>query len=205
MASQSDIERTVLEAIYKRRAVRSYQPGKLEEGTIRKLLDAAVHAPTAIHEEPWIFAVIQDAATLKRFSDRAKTLNLDEASRHRDLLKAPGAATSGDHLLRMLADPAFNIFYNASTLIVICGKPLSQYVTADCWLAAENLMLAAYAMGLGTCCIGFSMPYLNTPEAKAELGIPAQATAFAPIIVGVPSGTPPSVPRKPPEISRWIK
>ncbi len=205
MATQSEFERNVLEAIYKRRAIRSYQPGKLEEAAIRRLLDAAVHAPTAIHEEPWVFAVIQDPATLKRYSDRAKALNLDEASRHQDLFKAPGAATSPSHLIQMLADPAFNIFYNASTLIVIFGRPLSQYVSADCWLAAENLMLAACAMGLGTCCIGFAIPLLNTPEVKADLGIPAEVTAFAPIIVGVPSGTTPNVSRKPPEISRWVR
>jgi nitroreductase len=45
---------------------------KLDEPTIRALLDAAVQAPTAMHTEPWAFVVIQDDATLKRFSDRAK-------------------------------------------------------------------------------------------------------------------------------------
>jgi nitroreductase len=75
---------------------------------------------------------------------------------------------------------------------------------ADCWLAAENLLLAAYAQGLGTCVIGFAVSALNTPEWKAELKIPSEMTAIAPMIVGVPAGVTPPVPRKPPEIISWI-
>jgi nitroreductase len=76
-------------------------------------------------------------------------------------------------------------------------------VVADCWLAAENLMLAAYGLGLGTCCIGFAVPVLNTPEVKTELGIPPEASAVAPIIVGVAREKPVPVSRKPPEILCW--
>jgi len=44
---------------------------------------------------------------------------------------------------------------------------------------------------------------LNTPEWKKELGIASDMTAFAPIIVGVPAGVTPSVPRKVAEILIW--
>jgi nitroreductase len=191
-----------LEVIYRRRAVRAYRDEKLDEATVRKLLEAAVQAPTAVHLEPWAFVVVQNRATLKGLSDRAKALAVDETAHH-DLLKAPAAAPSGGRLA-MLARPDFNIFYNAGTLIAICGRPLSPYVAADCWLAAENLMLAACALGLGTCPIGFALPVLNTPEAKMELGIPADLAVVAPIIVGVPTGPVAPVPRKPPEILRWL-
>ena len=65
------------------------------------------------------------------------------------------------------AQPDFNIFYNASTLIVICAKLRGPFVVADCWLAAENLMLAACSMGLGTSIIGSAVPGLDTAETKA--------------------------------------
>lgn len=104
-----------------------------------------------------------------------------------------------------LSNPDYNIFYDASTLIVICGKPLGSFVAADCWLAAENLMLAACAMGLGSCCIGFAVPVLNDLDVKRELGIPPAVTAVAPLLVGVPSGATPPVSRKPPEILRWVR
>jgi len=188
-----DREHITLETIYQRRAVRSYASDTLSESTVRGLLDAAVQAPTAMHLEPWRFLVIQDRALLQRLSDRAKVIA-------REQLKP----ASGD-LPALLASPTFNIFYDAGTLIVICGKSAGQFVTADCWLAAENLMLAACAQGLGTCCIGFAVPVLNAPEIKQELGIPTDMTAIAPIIVGTPRGPTPPVPRKPPEILRWVR
>jgi nitroreductase len=58
---------------------------------------------------------------------------------------------------------------------VICGKPIGPFVAADCWLAAENLMLAATAHGLATCPIGFALAALGDREVKAELGIPPEA------------------------------
>lgn len=204
MSDAISLERATLDTIQRRRAVRSYKPERLDERTIRKLLDAAVHAPTAIHEEAWAFVVIQDTALLKRISDRAKGMAGEEFAKHRDLLKAPEGSSEG-HLAALLARPEFNIFYNAGTLIVICARPKSQFVTADCWLAAENLMLAACAMGLGSCPIGFSIPALNAADTKRELGIPSDVAAVAPLIVGVPSAPTPEVPRKPPEILRWVR
>ena len=65
---------------------------------------------------------------------------------------------------------------------------------------AENLMLTACDAGLGTCCIGFAVPLLNTPEAKAEMAFPEAASAIAPIIVGYPSAVPSAVARNPPQI-----
>lgn len=73
----------------------------------------------------------------------------------------------------------------------------------DCALAAQNLMLAAYAAGLGSCWIGFAQSFLNTPEGKALLGLPSAWVPVAPIIIGYPKTTPDPVPRNEPLI-RWI-
>jgi nitroreductase len=185
----------VMDAIYGRRSVRSYLPQQPDAATIRTLLEAAVHAPTAIHEEPWAFAVIQDRALLHALSERAKPALIQELQR--------AQVESADQMINMLASPEFNIFYDAGTLIAIYGKPMGPFVVADCWLAAENLLLAAHALGLGTCVLGFAVAVLNTTEVKAELGIPAELTAVAPIIVGVPRGYTPATGRKAPEILVW--
>jgi len=192
---------SALDAIFTRRSVRAFARRTLDDGTVRALLDAAVEAPTAMHMEPWAFVVIQDEEMLKRYSDRAKASWIKDAAKYQHL---HDPRTTADFAAR-LADPAFSIFYGASTLIVICAKPMGPFVVADCWLAAENLMLAACALGLGTCCIGSAVPALNTPDIKAELGIPADVTPIAPIIVGVPSGGTSAVPRKEPEILSWKK
>lgn len=189
------VEMSLMEAIYKRCSVRSYSPERLDQTTIRTLLAAAVRAPTAVHLEPWAFAILQDTSALKRLSDRAKPLFLEEVQRaHLD---------RGGHTLGMFASPDFNMFYNAGTLIIICGKPMGPFVVADCWLAAENLILAACSIGLGTCVIGSAVPALNTPDIKAEFGIPDELTAIAPIIVGVPSGETLPTVRKEPEVVFW--
>lgn len=181
---------SVLDAIYSRRSVRAYKPDVVDRDTVRLLLDAAVHAPTAVREEPWAFAVVQDKALLRKLSNHVK-----ESMRQLDM----------EMLHERGHDFVFpeNVFYDAGTLIVIYGKPLGPFVTADCWLAAENLMLAARALDLGTCVIGLAASTLNTAAWKRELDVPFELTAFAPIIVGVPSGETPRVGRSRPEVRCW--
>ncbi|HTR77179.1 MAG TPA: nitroreductase family protein [Gemmatimonadaceae bacterium] len=199
MNSQSD----AFGVIYRRRAIRAYKSDVVDEYRVRRLLDAAVHAPTAMDEQPWQFVIIQDRATLRRLSDHAKSMARAAEALHGNVLKPPGA--NGDGIRSRMADPRFEIFYDAPTLIVICAIPSSEFVTADCWLAAENLMLAACADGLGTCCIGLAVPALNSPEGKAEIGIPAEMRAIAPIILGVPREEATPVPRRAAIIRTWIR
>jgi nitroreductase len=187
---------STLEAIYHRRAVRDYAPQPIEKAVIRSLLDAAVHAPTAMKEEPWSFVVIQDKNLLDRLSDSTKARLQEEAQR--------SYSPRAEHLLELLNKPDFHVFYNAGSLIVICSKFQGPFVVADCWLAAQNLMLAACAKGLATCVIGLTVSTLNSPEWQAELKIPAGTTAVAPIILGVPAGETPPVPRKQPDVVAWI-
>lgn len=187
----------IMDAIYRRRAVRSYTPERLDEATIHTLIYAAVQAPTAMHGEPWAFVVIQDKALLDRLSEDAKQRVRGEAS--------DSDSSEAKHALDYVNRPGFNVFYDASTLIVIYGKPTGPFVAADCWLAAQNLMLAAYASGLGTCVIGFAVSTLNAPEWKKELGVPEEYTAHAPIIAGKPAGYTPPTLRKPPEVLTWKK
>ncbi len=184
-----------MDAIHQRRSVRNYTSKAVDEAAIRTLLDAAVHAPTAMHQEPWSFAVIQDRNLLDRLSDCAKKQVQDEAQ--------VSDSAKSQHKLHLVNNPEFHVFHNAGTLIVIYGKFTGPFVEADCWLAAENLLLAACAQGLGTCVIGFAVSALNTAEWKEELGIPAEMTAIAPIIVGEPAGETPPTSRKPPAILIW--
>lgn len=179
---------SVIDAIYKRRAVRAYKALTVGRDDINALLAAAVQAPTAIHEEPWAFVVIQNRDVLKELSDSAK-----------EILDSQGRKVLPD----FLKNPDLNIFYDAGTLIIIYGKNMGPFVAADCWLAAENLMLAACAMGLGTCVIGLVVEALNRPEWKQKLGVSPDLTAYVPIILGFPGGKTPPVFRKDPEIIVW--
>jgi nitroreductase len=182
------------EAIYTRRAVREFDAEPVEEKTIRQLIDAAIQAPSAVNQQPWSFCVVRDRALLARISREARA----------HLLKiSPAALASSHHFQELLSNPDFDIFYHAPALIVISSVAESPWTVENCSLAAENLMLAARAAGLGTCWIGFAQSWLGTPEGKAVLKLPEQYVPVAPIIVGHPKSASPPVPRKEPEI-RWL-
>jgi nitroreductase len=87
--------------------------------------------------------------------------------------------------------------------VLISAAAPGPWIVEDCALAAENLMIAAYALGLGTCWIGFAQGFLNTSEGKTLLGLPAAWVPVAPIIVGHPKSMPVEVPRKAPDV-RWV-
>jgi len=186
----------VLDAIRARRTVRHYQPVAIDAATVNRLLDAAVRAPTAMHREPWAFAIVQDRALLARWSAQAKALLVEQA-------RAAGEFDTSHPMHAMLLDPAFNIFYEAGTLIIIYRRHDEAYGLADCWLAAENLMLAAVAEGLGSGCIGLALPLLNQAGTAEELGIGPGYEAVVPIIVGLPASLPEASPRQPPDILCW--
>jgi len=182
------------DAIYHRRAVREFTGEPVGREAIEKLIDAAIQAPSAMNLQPWAFAIVQDRAVLSRISTKAKV----------HMLRNLPPSSPLESLRGELADPSFDIFYGAPALIVICAAPYeggeAAHGNEDCALAAENLMLAAYGVGLGTCWIGLSRPWLETADGKAELGIPANYTPVAPIILGKPKVLPPSHGRKKVEV-----
>jgi len=113
-----------------------------------------------------------------------------------------GRGIEAERLRSMLADPAYQIFHHAPAPVLICGRTAGSWITADCALAAENLMLMAHALGLGSCWIAFAQGYLNTPAGKQLLGLPRECVPAAPIILGHPRAPVAAVPRKPAEV-RW--
>lgn len=190
------VDPSIFETILARRSVRSYLEQMVDKVTISALLEAAVRAPTAIHQEPWAFVIVQDRDVLLDLSLRAKSTLITEASEN-------GSFHLDDDAFDFNG-PDFNIFYDSSTLILICGKTETPFVTADCWLAAQNLILAACAMQLGTCIIGSAVPVLNVPEVKTQLHIPNEFSVIVPIILGYPDDEPALTARKNPVIFSHI-
>ena len=191
--AEGEMAMEIEEAIAGRRAVREYTAEAVDEGMIRRLVDAATEAPSAVNQQPWRFAVVRDQKVLAAVSRDAKSHMIATMAGN------PHAA----HFQMRLGDPAFHIFYHAPALILISAVAQGPWIVEDCALAAENLMLAAYAAGLGTCWIGFAQGYLNTAEGKRALGLPAAWVPVAPIIVGHPKAAPPPVARHRPEIL-WV-
>ena len=181
------------QAIYTRRATREFTSEPVDRTSLLRLIDAAIQAPSAVNEQPWSFTIVQDKAVLARISSEAKA----------HILRAPPKDIPSQHLRELLGDPDFDIFYGAPAVIVISSSVQNEWAIENCALAAENLMLAACAEGLGTCWIGFAQMWLATPAGKEALHAPATCLPVAPIIVGHPKSPPAPIPRRPADV-HWI-
>ena len=106
-----------------------------------------------------------------------------------------------DRLRQMASGPDFELFHGAPALVVIYAT--SADGVPDCFLAAQNLMLAAWTLGLGTCPIGLARPLFNRAEVKEELGVSRQWPCALPIAVGWPYGQTPPTSRRPAQIIAW--
>ena len=138
----------ITDAIYKRRAVRSFQTAPVSEDLLMKLLNAAVQAPSAMNLQPWAFVILEGKDLLLEYSERAKRFLLGSMNPESPLHQYRDA----------LADREFSIFYDAGMLVVFCARTSDPSAAEGCCLAAENFLLAALDFGLGTCRIGFARP-----------------------------------------------
>jgi nitroreductase len=181
----------VIEVIKSRRAIRSFEDKPVSESAIQTMLEAATYAPSAINIQPWKFTLITNKDAMKHLSDTAKPALL------RMLPDVGDEGLAG--LKNQLANPQYNIFYNAPLLIFVSGMK-SPYAIYDCSMAAQNMMLAAYTLGIGSCWIGTAVGLANDPKVKAELGVPEDHEVHAAIIFGYPKGGFPKAPEKRPAV-----
>jgi nitroreductase len=188
----------VIRNIYLRRAVRDYRPNDVPDDIVRELIKTGTYAPSAMNKQPWRFVVIKNKDTIAHLSDRAKKLWLDTVGESKD------EAMAG--IVNAMKTPGFNIFYNAPVLVLIFASPDSYRPEYDCALAAENMMLAARSLGIGSCWIGFGMPLGADKSLLEEWKVPAGHRLMAPLIFGYPvKDIQTAPPRNEDVVLNWIK
>ncbi len=157
-----------IEALLTRRSVRRFDPDRpVSPETVDLFLRVLFQSPSAGDARPWQFVVV----------DRRETLR--------------GLAA---------AMPKCDMLETAPLGVLICAEPAREKIPGfwpqDCAAAAENLLIAAHACGLGAVWIGLH-PVADRERAVREaLGVPPEIVPFALIAIGVPAETPPPEDRR---------
>jgi len=163
-------------AIMGRRSVRDYEDKPISEEIVQKLLKAGAMAPSAMDSQPCRFIVITNRQKINELSAKVK----DRA----------GALGFGMRLAERMKIKEDVIFYGAPLLIFIAAEKAGDWAPIDCSLAAQNMMLRAYDLGLGSCFIGFATFLNNDRETLRSLGIKDSQKLYCPLIFGYPKKWP---------------
>lgn len=185
----------VMDAIYGRSSVRKYKEDSVPEKDIKEILKAGFHAATGMNSQSLRFAVVQNKDAINDLNDKVKTLSL----------ASDRAKNYPERVLSRFNDPDYNVFHKAPALIFLFSAPGATTPVEDGSLAAGNMMLASYAMGYGTCFIGFARVLSDDKEFRKECCVPDDHIYLACISLGKPDGTPDRRPRPDVKILNWIK
>jgi nitroreductase len=184
------------EVVRRRRMVRDYDPDRPVPGEVReRLLEHALHAPSAGFSQGWAFLVLESAEDRARFW-RATTSAEDEA-RMADWLvrmrRAPLLVVPLSHKASYLdryAEPDKGWADRAEERWPV------PYWDIDTGMAALLMLLTAVDEGLGACFFGIQPP--QHPAFHAEFGVPEEYTAIGCVAVGYPG----SDDRRSPSLAR---
>ena len=172
----------VMNTILHRRSIRRFDSRQIEESALQEILQAGLYAPSAGGRQDVIFAVCQDREINERLG------RIKRANSH------PRMATAASYVSReqpsIADDPKLtNAFYDAPTVITFFAPKEFLFSVDDCAVAAENMMLAADALGIGSCYIGQGWPAFADPYGQEVLKnwrIPTDHYAVMQLVLGYP-------------------
>jgi nitroreductase len=170
-------EQAVIETIMTRRSVRDYKEEAVDREQMAKVIECGIYAPSAINMQPWAVRVVDDKAFLDGVTEIAVKQNPELAEQ----------------------EGFRNFFRNAPTVAFIACPVESYSGEYDCGLLSENMMLSAWSMGIGSCCLGSVVPVMNSEEAKPymeRLQLPEDYKLLVAIAFGYPAGENPVAPER---------
>ncbi len=174
---ESSNEKAVVETIMTRRSVRDYKEEAVDREQMAKVIECGIYAPSAMNKQTWAVRVVDDKAFLDGVTEIAVKQNpkLKEQANFR------------------------NFFRNAPTVAFIACPEESYSGEYDCGLLSENMMLSAWSMGIGSCCLGSVVGVMNSEEAKPymeRLNLPEGYKLLVAIAFGYPAGEAPVAPER---------
>ena len=195
-----------IELARKRRSIRKYDDAPIPRETLLSIIEAASWAPSAGNRQDWEFTVITSGAVKKKMEEIVR-------SHWESILKKGAGGAVTEEIQRYAKN--FDWFAGAPVLIVISAKRPEAFLhemlgdaaedTAgtgiSAAMAAQNLMLAAHASGIGSCCV--TGPLAAQEALKDLLGIGRRKKIVCIIALGYPAEQPETPARKP--VERIVK
>jgi nitroreductase len=160
----------LFEALNNRRSIRKYRRAPIPEDHLTRILEAAIQAPSAGNLQPWRFVVIRDT--------RRKIAIAEAALRQSMIAEAPV-------VIVVCADQQRSKRYYGE-------RGVNLFCIQDTSAAVQNLMLAAFALGLGTCWVGS----FDEKKVSSILHAPDGVRPVAIIPVGYTTDHPAPTPRR---------
>ena len=173
----------VVETIMNRRSIRSYKPEQIKPEQLDTIIQCAINAPSALNRQSWEVRVIQNPDLLNRINK-----SFVEKSKGKTL---QGSAARAQ-------EPGFSVYHGAPTLIIVGKDKSNPYSAVDCGLLAQNILISAESMNIGTCVIGNMANILNDPDAKhflKEINLPDSHEVAFGIAIGYKNELPEAKPR----------
>ena len=165
----------------RQRATRELRPDPVPDALIERILEAGTHAPSAMNGQPWHFVVVQDAAIRQHIADGARAAWTGFARDRTSDQYSPGFKSVDRWAMTGLAE--------APVIIVLCGDtdrlPLDQ-MGSSIFPAAQNILLAANAVGLGSLMSNLPLYAPDGAVAKA-LALPENIVPLATLPIGYPA------------------
>lgn len=172
-------ENDFTEVIFQRKSVRNYTEKPVDRATLETLMRAGMAAPSARNLQPWAFVAVTDRAVLNQMAEGLPYAKMLE--------KAPAAIVVCGNLQKAATDVDTNFWVQ------------------DCSAAAQNILLAAEAMGLGAVWTA-AFPYQERIDVVVKaLNLPENVIPLNVIPVGYPAGTDKPKDKYKPENIHWEK
>ena len=175
-----------LEVLLNRRSVRDFTQEKIAKDVLDRIVDAGLHAATAMNRQSWFLTVVTDSRLLAELSNAVANVLVDSG--------VPSLVERG-------RSKDFSTFHHAPAVIFVSSDG-SHYSLADCANASQNMCLAAAALGLGSCYIGSFVQAFDHPKGRPlrdRFDLPEGYDPVFAIAIGHPSDEPASVlgPKQP--------